>query len=116
MKPPSCNPLFDERVLAFVQAAGGLRAFESTGAGDPVVLIETKAGLLTVHPLGTWIHTKFQDVKRANALFGNEQGHLNAVGCPNPFTGKWNFHGDTAFEDFTRRFPFVQVQAEPLSA
>lgn len=43
-----------------------------------------RAGLLSLHPFDTWLHTRFQDPEAARSIIPS--GSLNA------WSGKWNWH------------------------
>ena len=44
----------------------------------------TRAGLLSLHPFDTWLHTRFQDPEAAR--------HIIPGGALNAWSGKWNWH------------------------
>ncbi len=50
--------------------------------------VQTQRGPLRVHPHENWIACRFEDVA---------QGVLEGA---NPYSGKWNFHGPAAFQNF----------------
>ena len=52
--------------------------------------IGTKLGLLWVSPHSDWIACRFDNVEKARAVYT----------C-NPYSGKYNFHGDSCVEDFS---------------
>lgn len=89
---------FNADVQGYVVSMGG---HVVDGQVMDTAAIETKAGLLYVGGMGTWVYCRFDDVPRANAAFGNTEGRW-ATGGPNPHTGKYNFHGIDAFESFKR--------------
>lgn len=54
--------------------------------------LETRAGLLEIHPYDTWVACRFMDVDQAQAQVSS--GYLNR------YSGKWNWHFvDPAPED-----------------
>lgn len=100
---------FNTDVFRHVFAQGGL----PNQVGQTVVaLLETQAGLLTITPMGSWVTTRFEDVPKANAFFGNAKLRLQD-GFPNPFSGKWNFHGSgapqSALEEFQQSLVKVLI-------
>ncbi len=58
--------------------------------------VNTVCGKLGINLcVGTHIHSifcRFEDVARAKAYFGQKQNSY--AHQPNPYSGKWNFHGD----------------------
>lgn len=92
----ACRGTFNVEVRDYVVAQGGTVV---DGPIGPAARIETKAGPLYVEGVGTWVHCRFEDTTRANKHFGNE-GKRIGLGFPNPFTGKYNFHGDNRDESF----------------
>ncbi|HRD89842.1 MAG TPA: hypothetical protein PK752_16515 [Accumulibacter sp.] len=59
----------------------------------------TRAGLLSLHPFDTWLHSRFQDPRAA--------AHIIPGGPLNACSGKWNWH-------FTQPTPADVDQLERL--
>lgn len=81
---------FNLRVQAWVVQHGGVAGEDF---GRPSAKIATPAGELLIVANDTWIHGLFTTPALANKHFGNEARELNKWGCPNPHSGKYNFHG-----------------------
>lgn len=80
---------------------------ESSGRG---FLIDTIAGSMFVHPYENWVACRFLDVARAKKV--------SPAGSLNPFSGKWNWHGDDSsvegLNDFLTHLCRVVPAAEAL--
>jgi len=69
---------FAQEVTKAIQALGA----KETGAYG--WQLDTRAGLLELHPYEDWVACRFDDVERAKATV--------YFGALNPYSGKWNWH------------------------
>lgn len=79
---------FDLRIREIVLNLGAVETRESNR-----FVLDTKAGLLSIKPYGDWIACRFDEPARAKSL---------VAGPINPYSGKWNWHGDDVIPYFER--------------
>ena len=67
--------------------------------------IDTKGGPLNIHPYDDWVACCFVDPVKARTIVGD---------C-NPYSGKWNFHCESADLEFERRLKRIPVSYTHLT-
>ena len=65
--------------------------FKPTPDGDREFSLDTPLGPLGASPYDDWIACQFKDVAKAKAKQHLPHGHADRL---NPYSGKWNWHGD----------------------